>query len=233
MRIPPMPQRRPLVAGLVLVLASLGAVAAAPTPDELRTRYSELLARQQQLERERTIQARIEELSAEDSPWLALDLAASELHIVVRVTVVLTLPLESVTVEGEKSMFGAKPPPPGWADGILDLFGKSGPRLEPEKIQPKDPGAPEEDPASLTPEKLGLTEKQLTQARAFFAERLLSHLRNTRESFADHKAKPSNPALKKRYDDNLQDLRKFIEPGQPYCAMARQIVREVLPGTNV
>jgi hypothetical protein len=78
-----------------------------------------------------------------------------------------------------------------------------------------------------------LDRPQLTQARAQFALRLLSHLRNTRDSFADHQAQASNATLKKRYDDNLQDLRTFVEPGQPYCAMARQIVRAVLPGTNV
>ena len=78
-----------------------------------------------------------------------------------------------------------------------------------------------------------LDRPQLTQARAHFARRLLAHLRNTRDSFADHQAKPSNAMLKKRYEDNLEDLRTFVEPGQPYCAMARQIVRAVLPGVNV
>ncbi len=78
-----------------------------------------------------------------------------------------------------------------------------------------------------------LDRPQLIQARAHFARRLLAHLRNTRDSFADYMAKPFNAALKKRYEDNLQDLRSFVEPGQPYCAMARQIVRAVLPGTNV
>lgn len=78
-----------------------------------------------------------------------------------------------------------------------------------------------------------LDRPQLTRARADFAIRLLAHLRNTRQSFADHQAKPGNAALKKRYLDNLADLRRFVDAGQPYCAMARQILRAELPGIKL
>ena len=154
----PMPYRGSIAAALVL--ATLGSAVARPVPDQeaLRARYSELLATQQRLERERQVKARIEELVAKDDPWLVLDLGTSELHILVRVTVVHTVPLRAVRVEGEKSLFGSEPPPAGWSDGIFDLLGKSGPQREPEKIKPKDPEAPEEDPATMTPEKLGLVE---------------------------------------------------------------------------
>jgi len=151
-----MPHRGSIAAALLL--AALGSAAARPTSgtEGLRARYAELLATQQRLERERQLQGRIEELVAKDDPWLVLDLATSELHIVVRVTVVRTVPLKDVRVEREKRLFGSDPPPAGWSDGIFDLLGKSGPRREPVKVKPKDPGAPKEDPASLTPEKLGL-----------------------------------------------------------------------------
>jgi hypothetical protein len=79
----------------------------------------------------------------------------------------------------------------------------------------------------------GLDRPQLTRARAQFALRLLAHLRNTRDSFADNQVRLSNARLKKRYDENLQDLRTFVRPDQPDSAMARQIVRALLPGTNV
>jgi hypothetical protein len=78
-----------------------------------------------------------------------------------------------------------------------------------------------------------LDRPQLTQARADFAIRLLAHLRNTRQTEADHRARPGDARLKKRYDENLAELLTFIKPGQPYCAMARQMVRAELPGLKI
>ncbi len=106
----------------------------------------------------------------------------------------------------------------------LERAGIIRPRLQ--KGKPSEKGA-----ASI--DVYALDRPQLTQARAHFARRLLAHLRNTRDSLGDYQAKPSNATLKKRYEANLQDLRGFLEPGEPYCAMARQIVRAVLPGVNV
>jgi hypothetical protein len=82
-------------------------------------------------------------------------------------------------------------------------------------------------------EVYALDRPQLTRARADFALRLLSHLRNTRNSFADHKANPTDARLEKRYRVNLADLRKFVEPEQPYCAMARQIVKAEMRGVKL
>jgi hypothetical protein len=78
-----------------------------------------------------------------------------------------------------------------------------------------------------------LDRPQLTRARADFALRLLAHLRNTRQTEADHRARPGDAALKKRYDENLAELLTFLKPGQPYCAMARQITRAELPGLKI
>jgi hypothetical protein len=74
---------------------------------------------------------------------------------------------------------------------------------------------------------------QLTRARADFALRLLAHLRNTRRTLADHLAKPNDADLKKRYDEKASELGKFLDPRQPYCAMARQIARAELPGLKI
>jgi hypothetical protein len=78
-----------------------------------------------------------------------------------------------------------------------------------------------------------LDRPQLTRARADFALRLLSHLRNTRQTLADHLAKPADAALKQRYDENASELFKFLDPSQPYCAMARQMARAELPGLKI
>jgi hypothetical protein len=78
-----------------------------------------------------------------------------------------------------------------------------------------------------------LDRPQLTRARGDFALRLLAHLRNTRQTEADHRARPGDAALKQRYDENLAELLTFLDPGQPYCAMARQIVRAELPGVKI
>jgi hypothetical protein len=78
-----------------------------------------------------------------------------------------------------------------------------------------------------------LDRPQLTRARADFALRLLAHLRNTRQTEADHRAKPGDATLKKRYEENLAELLTFLKPSQPYCAMARQIARAELPGLRI
>jgi hypothetical protein len=78
-----------------------------------------------------------------------------------------------------------------------------------------------------------LDRPQLTRARADFAKRLLSHLRNTRQTLDDHLAKPADKTLKKRYDENIAELLTFLDPRQPYCAMARQIARAELPGLKI
>ncbi len=82
-------------------------------------------------------------------------------------------------------------------------------------------------------EVYALDRPQLTRARADFALRLLAHLRNTRQTLADHLAKPADANLKRRYDENAAELLRFLDPGQPYCAMARQIARAELPGLRI
>jgi hypothetical protein len=78
-----------------------------------------------------------------------------------------------------------------------------------------------------------LDRPQLTRARADFAARLFSHLRNTRNSEQRHRARPADPGLKQEYDENLADLAAFLAPAQPYSAMARQIARAELPGLRL
>jgi hypothetical protein len=79
-------------------------------------------------------------------------------------------------------------------------------------------------------EVYALDRPQLTQAREFTAKRLLSHLRNTRNSERRHRDKPGDPNLKQEYDENLADLLVFLNSRQPYSAMAKQIARVELPG---
>lgn len=74
---------------------------------------------------------------------------------------------------------------------------------------------------------------QLQQGRQMFAKRLLSHLRNTKKSESRHRAEPADAALREEYNQNLADLKEFLDPGQPYCAMSRQLARAELPGLAI
>jgi len=71
----------------------------------------------------------------------------------------------------------------------------------------------------------------LQQTRQKVASKLLSHLRNTVASSQRHLANPADAALKAEYDENLADLKRcYLDTGNAYCAMARQIVKARLPG---
>jgi hypothetical protein len=78
-----------------------------------------------------------------------------------------------------------------------------------------------------------LDRPQLVRSRRNFAERLLSHLRNTRNSERRFRANPGDPDLEQEYRDNIADLVKFLAPDQPYSAMARQIAKAELPGLRI
>lgn len=79
-----------------------------------------------------------------------------------------------------------------------------------------------------------LDRPQLTAARNAHARRLLSHIRNTRDSMERHNANPANAGLKESYERNRADLRElWLSPTNPYSAMARQIVRAELPGLQI
>jgi hypothetical protein len=142
-------------------LAAAGALSppcAAQGPEPLRQRYVVALEKKAALEREKHLRTLQAQMAEKDDPWLLIDLADRQLHIFVRATSVKAVPFTTLGVEGERHLLGTSPPPDAWADGALELSGKSGPQKEPEKVQPKDPataGAPV-DPATLTPEKLGI-----------------------------------------------------------------------------
>lgn len=71
----------------------------------------------------------------------------------------------------------------------------------------------------------------LQQARQKVAAKLLSHLRNTRASEGRYRANPTDAALKAEYDENVADLKRcYLDSGNGYSAMARQIVKARLPG---
>jgi hypothetical protein len=78
-----------------------------------------------------------------------------------------------------------------------------------------------------------LDRPQLVRARKNFAERLLSHLRNTRNSERRFRANPGDSDLEQEYRENIADLVKFLAPDQPYSAMARQIAKAELPGLKI
>jgi hypothetical protein len=78
-----------------------------------------------------------------------------------------------------------------------------------------------------------LDRPQLVRARKNFAERLLSHLRNTRNSERRFRANPGDPDLEQEYRENIADLVTFLAPDQPYSAMARQIAKAELPGLRI
>ena len=70
----------------------------------------------------------------------------------------------------------------------------------------------------------------LQQTRQAHAKRLLSHIRNTLRTERAHRANPSDAAAKQDYEDNLADLKDFLDPETPYCAMSRQIANAMIPG---
>ena len=78
-----------------------------------------------------------------------------------------------------------------------------------------------------------LDRPQLVRARKNFADRLLSHLRNTRNSERRFRANPGDSDLEQEYRENIADLVKFLAPDQPYSAMARQIAKAELPGLKI
>jgi hypothetical protein len=78
-----------------------------------------------------------------------------------------------------------------------------------------------------------LDRPQLVRARKNFADRLLSHLRNTRDWEQLHRANPANPAFERSYRLNLEELVRFLAPDQPYSAMARAIARAEIPGLRI
>ncbi|HEU4778323.1 MAG TPA: hypothetical protein VFS58_00430, partial [Steroidobacteraceae bacterium] len=59
-------------------------------------------------------------------------------------------------------------------------------------------------------EVYALDRPQLVLGRQFDAKRLVSHLRNTRETLRHHRANPNDPRLKKSYEDNIADLRDML-----------------------
>jgi hypothetical protein len=73
----------------------------------------------------------------------------------------------------------------------------------------------------------------LIQGRAFFATRLLSHVHTTTYLLERCQESPGDVASRQEYEQNVKELREFLAPDQPYCAMSRQIVRAVLPGVNL
>ena len=44
-----------------------------------------------------------------------------------------------------------------------------------------------------------------------------------------HQSKPANPALKKRYDDEVGMLKWHLEPGRPFLQMSRQLIAAFFP----
>ena len=78
-----------------------------------------------------------------------------------------------------------------------------------------------------------LDRPQLVRARKNFADRLLSHLRNTRNSERRFRANPGDSDLEQEYRENIADLVKFLAPDQPYSAMARQLAKAELPGLKI
>ncbi|MFQ5768245.1 MAG: hypothetical protein ACE5ID_09725 [Acidobacteriota bacterium] len=129
-------------------------------PAALRARYATLLQKKFLLQRERDLKKLQLKLAQDDAPYLMLDLADDQIKIRIRTTTVLTVPLFTAEIEGERQAFSAASPPPDWALGIFHLAGTSGPPVKDD--QKKDNGAATPvlkqpaNPRAVTPEILGL-----------------------------------------------------------------------------
>jgi uncharacterized protein (TIGR02646 family) len=101
-------------------------------------------------------------------------------------------------------------------------------------IRPKLVGNTPSAKGEATIDVCALDRPQLTAARTAHAKRLLSHIRNTRESMQRHRDNPGDAGLESAYKQNLTDLLElWLSPTNPYCAMARQIARAELPGLQI
>lgn len=78
-------------------------------------------------------------------------------------------------------------------------------------------------------EVYALDRPRLVVERQNAAKRLLSHLRNTRNSLRRHREDPANEELREEYELNLQDLREMIATDKPHTGMLRAILRKEFP----
>jgi hypothetical protein len=141
---------------------SAPAAATGAGEEELRLRreYAALLQKKYLLERERELKNLQLELSSSDQPYLLLDLEDNAIFVAVRAMPVKRIPITTAEMEGQRGLFAAEGPPPGWVSQTFELLAKSGDLAGPEKIEPPDPeeAAEEIDPRAVTPELAGLDE---------------------------------------------------------------------------
>jgi hypothetical protein len=78
-------------------------------------------------------------------------------------------------------------------------------------------------------EVYALDRPQLVMNRQCAARRMVSHLRNTRASLRQHRAKPADVELRQAFEDNIADLREMIAQGQQYLALQKAILRAEFP----
>jgi hypothetical protein len=52
----------------------------------------------------------------------------------------------------------------------------------------------------------------------------------TERAFRLHQATPGDGELKLEYEENLRELRGFLDPDKPYVGMVRQLIARRYPG---
>jgi hypothetical protein len=70
----------------------------------------------------------------------------------------------------------------------------------------------------------------LIRVRRDHATILVHQAIRTKEAAEAHQSKPADPALKKRYDDEVGMLKWHLEPGRPFLQMSRQLIATFFPG---
>ncbi len=68
-----------------------------------------------------------------------------------------------------------------------------------------------------------LDRPELIEFRQRYARHFLFQCRNTEKALLRHQANPGDAALKQEYEENLAELRSYLDPGQSYVGMVRQL----------
>ena len=74
-----------------------------------------------------------------------------------------------------------------------------------------------------------LDRPQLVMNRQNFGLRMHMHLQNTRQWLREARAHPNDLSKRQNFRDNVAELRRMLEPGQPYLAMTRAILKAEFP----
>ena len=70
----------------------------------------------------------------------------------------------------------------------------------------------------------------LIKFRRDLARRLLFQCRATQRAFLRYQASPGDHALKLEYEENLLEIRGFLDSDKPYVGMVRQLIARHFPG---